>query len=186
MRGIPGSLILLVGLAAGCASQPVLSPGPRPAAPPPRVEAAPAPGPARIPRTDEAATERFLDTQIGASGGGSAQPAAEPAPGATSVDAYRQRPSPRTTDEAATQIFLDHEIERRRYASPVLVEPVVEPRTVYVEPRVVYVGHRPVMPWGTIFGASVGAVVGDASGHRGRGAAIGAGVGLLLDLSRPR
>lgn len=176
-------LVLLVPAAflAGCASHSV----PRPEAPPPRAELAPVTRPARPSRTDEAATERFLDERIGVIQRGGETQAAEPA-GSTSVDAYRQRPRPRATDEAATELFLDHEIERRRYVPPVRTEPVVEQRTVYVEPRVVYVGRRPVLPWATIFGASVGAAVGDASGHRSRGAAIGAGVGLLLDLTRTR
>ena len=78
--------------------------------------------PARTSRTDEAATERFLDAQIGGVG---AESEAMPAAGGTSVDAYRQRPQRRVTNEAATELFLDHEIERRRYVPPVRTEPVV-------------------------------------------------------------
>jgi len=179
MRVCRAAILVLAGMAAGCSSAPV----PRPLAPPPRAEMAPVTRPARTSRTDEAATERFLDAQIGGVG---AESEAMPAAGGTSVDAYRQRPQRRVTNEAATELFLDHEIERRRYVPPVRTEPVVEQRTVYVEPRVTYVGRRPTLPWATLFGASVGAVVGDASGHSGRGAAIGAGMGLLLDLSRTR
>lgn len=180
MRACRVALLVLAAIAAGCASAP---PAPRPSAPPPRAEQAPAPRSVRVPKTDEAATERFLDARIG---GVSAEPEVVPPAGGTSVDAYRQRPPRRVTNEAATEIFLDHEIERRRYVPPVRTEPVVEQRTVYVEPRVSYVDRRPTLPWATLFGASVGAAVGNASGHSGRGAAIGAGVGLLLDLSRTR
>lgn len=49
-------------------------------------------------------------------------------------------------------------------------------------------GHSVVgaLPWYTAYGAGVGALFGRAAGHTGRGAAIGAGVGLLLDMGRWR
>jgi Glycine-zipper domain len=39
-------------------------------------------------------------------------------------------------------------------------------------------------PVGTVVGAGVGAVIGNQSGRRGRGAWIGGGLGLLFDLNR--
>lgn len=177
----PAALVLIALLGVGCATQPV----PRAKAPPPRAEPIAVPRPVRSSTTNEEATERFLDAQIGVVRERPSEAPADATRG-TSVEAYRQRPEPRATDEAATQLFLDHEIERRRYVPPARVEQAVEVRTVYVEPRVIHVGRRPVFPWATVLGASVGAAVGDASGHRSRGTAIGAGIGLLLDLSRTR
>ncbi len=55
------------------------------------------------------------------------------------------------------------------------------------EPRYYY-GHRrhreTTFPVGTLVGAGVGAAIGRHNGHRGRGAWIGGGIGLLLDLNR--
>lgn len=39
-------------------------------------------------------------------------------------------------------------------------------------------------PVGTAVGAGIGAVIGNQSGHRGRGAFIGSNVGLLFDMAR--
>ena len=71
---------------------------------------------------------------------------------------------------------------------------------VEVEPQVVYVDHRydpngwrwheprwqrrSAFPINTLLGAGVGAIIGHQSGRRDRGALIGGGVGLLLDLPR--
>jgi hypothetical protein len=44
--------------------------------------------------------------------------------------------------------------------------------------------RRGFFPVGTAVGAGVGAVIGNQSGRRGRGAAIGAGLGLLFDITR--
>lgn len=44
--------------------------------------------------------------------------------------------------------------------------------------------RRGWFPVGTAVGAGVGAVIGNQSGRRGRGAAIGAGLGLLFDINR--
>lgn len=44
--------------------------------------------------------------------------------------------------------------------------------------------HRSTFPVNTVLGAGVGAIIGHQSHHRDRGAAIGAGIGLLLDLAR--
>lgn len=98
------------------------------------------------------------------------------------------------TDEAATELFLDHEIERRRYVAPAPVPSRVVER-VYVEsPADGYRDHyrmeqeyyRSRFPWNAAVGAGLGAVIGHQSGHRDQGAAIGAGVGLLFDVMRWR
>jgi hypothetical protein len=39
-------------------------------------------------------------------------------------------------------------------------------------------------PMGTVVGAGIGAVIGNQSGNRGRGAFIGSNVGLLFDMAR--
>ncbi len=44
--------------------------------------------------------------------------------------------------------------------------------------------HRSTFPVNTAIGAGLGAIIGRRSHHSGRGAAIGAGIGLLLDLAR--
>lgn len=96
-------------------------------------------------------------------------------------------PSQRTVimeNEEATQDFLQLQIERSSDVKPP-VEPKVQivERTVYVDsygdarPR----GPRSTFPIQTAIGAGVGAIIGNQSGDRGEGAAIGAGVGLLLD-----
>ncbi len=43
--------------------------------------------------------------------------------------------------------------------------------------------YHSTFPINTVVGAGVGAIIGHQSHHRGRGAAIGAGIGLLLDLA---
>jgi hypothetical protein len=140
------------------------------------------------PTTDEAATARFLDEQIR-----SREPVASRP---THADSYRDGRTAQTkTDEAATELFLDHEIERRRYVAPApepvrIVERIYEPvyvdrydeyRTVY---RVEHDRYRSRFPWNTAVGAGIGAIIGHQSGRRDRGAAIGAGVGLLFDMFR--
>lgn len=55
----------------------------------------------------------------------------------------------------------------------------------YLHDRAYRQDHRPSsFPVNTAIGAGVGAIIGHQSGHRGRGAWIGSGVGLLLDLNR--
>ena len=44
--------------------------------------------------------------------------------------------------------------------------------------------RRGWFPVGTVVGAGVGAVIGNQSGRRGRGAWIGGGLGLLFDINR--
>lgn len=58
---------------------------------------------------------------------------------------------------------------------------------VYYQHHQGYYGHsrpRSTFPWNTAVGAGLGAVIGHQSGRRDRGAAIGAGIGLLFDLAR--
>ncbi|MDO8349425.1 MAG: hypothetical protein Q7T30_04255 [Planctomycetota bacterium] len=111
-------------------------------------------------------------------------------------------------DDAATRAWLDQEIERNRYVPPPppveVVERIVE-RPVYVsapggyyepyayEPYAYrpyyhygsyqrHYDHPTTFPLHTALGAGIGAIVGHQSGHRGRGAWIGGGLGLLMDL----
>ncbi|MCA8942860.1 MAG: hypothetical protein KDB80_09905 [Planctomycetes bacterium] len=105
-----------------------------------------------------------------------------------------------TIDEGATRAFLDTQIEARAEDGPVKEPPPPPPpEVVYVEvpggypyprysyryPRTYYdpyAGHRLTLD-NTLLGAGLGAIIGHQSGHRDRGAAIGAGFGLLLDLA---
>lgn len=160
---IPG---LLLALVTGCSSAPtgtdglVAGPGLRTGEP---VTSK------RSDLTDQAASERFLREQIERQ-----TPKAEPPRDL------------RQTYEPETKRFLEGEIERR--------SPPQEPEVRYVE-RTVYVDrpydryrsgrdpHR--FPWGTAYGAGIGAVIGyQHHKQAGAGAAIGGGIGLLLDLSR--
>jgi len=113
-------------------------------------------------------------------------------------------------DDAATRAWLEQEIERNRYVPPPppveVVERVVE-RPVYVRDpdqgyrayhAAPYYGYydgyydgygrydrrysHNTFPLHTALGAGIGAVIGHQSGHRGRGAWIGSGLGLLIDL----
>lgn len=54
----------------------------------------------------------------------------------------------------------------------------------YVDSRRVRRRGTTPFPVGTAIGAGVGAIIGHQDGNRGRGALIGSGIGLLLDLSR--
>lgn len=116
-------------------------------------------------------------------------------------------------DDAATKAWLEGQIEQNRYVPPPpppppvqVVERVVE-RPVYVRERVAYEtypsygydgyytyqpyyygsyqrrSHHSTFPLNTALGAGVGAIIGHQSGHRGRGAWIGGGLGLLFDLN---
>jgi hypothetical protein len=124
--------------------------------------------------------------------------------------APQPQPAPSPTNEEATRAWLDRTIQERRNANPP-PEPIHEPveRTVYVErppegdasygysyDRGGQLAYGPYSqpgyggnPYGsfpvhTALGAGVGAVIGNQFHHQsGRGAAIGAGVGLLLDLA---
>ncbi len=60
------------------------------------------------------------------------------------------------------------------YGQPLYVQPY------YYRSR----GHRSTFPVNTAIGAGIGAIIGHQSHHRDRGAAIGAGIGLLFDLAR--
>ena len=138
-----------------------------------------------------------------------AMPLANAAPLGGSVRPVRAAPM----NEAATSAWLDQQIDQNRYVPPpppppppverVEVERVVE-QPVYVQERVVYAdgyyqpyyyggyygrpyeyrSHRSTtFPLHTALGAGLGAVIGHQSGHRGRGAWIGGGLGLLFDLN---
>jgi len=171
------SLTLLLALAAGCAGSPVPQPDP----PPPRMENAGRLAPdARTP-TDEQATEQWLEAQTATQGG--------------TVDS-RQRVRGRTpTDESATDAWLEQEQERRRYVPPAPPPPQVVERIVVETPNYPYYGDpyyggyrepQPTtpFPYYTASGAALGAAIGSTSCQAGEGAAIGAGVGLFLDLVR--
>jgi hypothetical protein len=92
------------------------------------------------------------------------------------------------TEEAATELYLDHEIARRRQVAAVEPPPRVVERPVADDwsraYEAEYRNYRSRFPWSTAAGAGLGAIIGHQSGHRGEGAAIGAGLGLLFDLGR--
>lgn len=115
----------------------------------------------------------------------------------------QQAPRPATTNEEATNAWLDQQIERNRYVPPPPpAQPVAEPPPPAPEPQVLYVEgdpyyrpiyyygpryeHRPApsttFPVHTAVGAGLGAIIGHQSGHKGEGAWIGGGLGLLMDL----
>lgn len=129
----------------------------------------------------------------------------EPVPPApVREQAPASRPVMPQHDEAATQKWLDGEIERAKEAQPPpppppqveVVERIVE-RPVHVhdpDPYVrtyypygygyyPYVSHRRygTFPANTILGAGVGAIIGRHNHHTARGAWIGSSVGFLLD-----
>ena len=91
------------------------------------------------------------------------------------------------TDETASREFLEQEIARKaRPPEPPPAPPAMD-RTVYLN-RVVYPetyeDPAAAFPWATLYGASIGALIGSNSHDTGEGAAIGAGIGFLLDLGR--
>ena len=136
------------------------------------------------------------------------QSPANQAPANQSPPVVQPPPQPaQQTNEEATRAWLDRTIEKRRNANPPV--PMQQPveRTVYVERpypegdasygydrggQLVYgpysspgYGGNPYgsFPIHTALGAGMGAVIGNQFHHQsGQGAAIGAGVGLLLDL----
>ena len=101
-----------------------------------------------------------------------------------SVPTYRVPP----TDEAASQAFLQQEIERKgRPPEPPPAPPIggdVVFRDRYVVPQGYYEDPAAAFPWSTAYGASIGALIGYGSDNAGEGAAIGAGIGFLFDLGR--
>lgn len=172
-------LACCVLLGASCATHPVSSVDVPPATEPwrsapatrPRAEirgpeAPAAEGPA-VDGTSDAATDRWLSEQIG-----------------TRIEEERQEQQARTNAEA----YRRAERQSRQR------ERVIERRTVYESPYYerpyyddgdVYRRHSyGFFPWNTLFFGGLGAVIGHQSGHRDRGLAIGAGVGLLLDTAR--
>ena len=101
-----------------------------------------------------------------------------------SAPTYRVPP----TDDAASQAFLDQEIERKgRPPEPPPAPPIggeMVYRDRYVVPQGYYEDPAAAFPWSTAYGASIGALIGYGSDHTGKGAAIGAGIGFLFDLGR--
>ena len=91
------------------------------------------------------------------------------------------------TDETASQEFLEQEIVRNaRPPEPPLLPPAVD-RMYYPNryiPQETSEDPTAAFPWATLYGASIGALIGSTSHDAGEGAAIGAGIGFLLDLGR--
>lgn len=127
----------------------------------------------------------------------------QPAMPSTHADRYRapSRSVPTVMSEEATRAYLDRAIEQRRLAQPVTPPPVVIERPVEVTQHQYHAVYdydpywqyrqspgtrrsRSTFPWNTAVGAGLGAIIGHQSGRRDRGAAIGAGIGLLFDLWR--
>lgn len=117
---------------------------------PPPVPVLTEPAPQPVPHTDDAATQRWLQQELGQQQAQAPKPAAEiPTPAAAPAAAKPQVLQPQRavpqTDEAATRAWLDRTIEERRAALPdqppepiyrtVTVErPVYVDRTVYAYP----------------------------------------------------
>lgn len=100
--------------------------------------------------------------------------------------------APVTNNEEARRAWFEQEIERARYVPP---PPIETPVTYQPPPQQYndgYYVNQPVdpncrqtaFPIHTALGATVGAIIGHQSGRDGEGAAIGAGLGLLFDLTR--
>ncbi|MFO1076723.1 MAG: hypothetical protein U1E73_03245 [Planctomycetota bacterium] len=118
--------------------------------------------PATLPAHDEAATQKWLETEI--------------------ERAKREEPPPPPPPEATA--------ERAYYASSAewhatANDPYDDGRYGY---RGAYRYHSydrrigvGTFPANTILGAGIGAIVGNQHGHRGRGAWIGGSIGFLLD-----
>ena len=175
------SLALLLPLAACATGTPV----PHVKAPPPRwTEPAGANTTNPSSRPDADASDRFLREEIERKG------RLAPLP-----PRYEVPPDTRQSYEPETKRFLDGEIDRK---TP---PPEPEVRYVYVDRSVSYGhtyeydrpyyshygyrGHRSTFPWYTAWGAGLGAVIGHQHHrHAGRGAWIGGGIGLLLDIGR--
>ncbi len=114
------------------------------------------------------------------------RPAAAPVPRGS-----EQQLAPNEGDSEARRAWFEQEIERARYVPP---PPPVETRIVYE--RVPYddgyyvrqpdcrYDDGPSFPINTAAGASLGAIIGNQSGHCDEGALIGAGIGLLFDFAR--
>ena len=181
----------------GCATQ---HPVPRVDSPPPHwQEPARATGAAVGSRPADDPTDRFLAEEIARKSGNPAAPPLAPR--------YAPPPDTRQSYEPETKRFLDSEIERK---TPPPEPPPEEQqvryiqRTVYVDgpygrryyygypyygERHVHYGRYPrsTFPVNTVLGAGIGAVIGNQHRHRAaRGAWIGGGIGLLLDLASGR
>ncbi len=102
-------------------------------------------------------------------------------------------------DEEATDRYLERMLERGRLADPIKEPPPPPPAPYATAPIRLHERYwfldesgeyrpRPRPPRlplaGTLLGAGIGAIIGHQSGRRDKGAAIGAGIGLLLDAAR--
>ncbi|HLQ36358.1 MAG TPA: YMGG-like glycine zipper-containing protein [Planctomycetota bacterium] len=133
-------------------------------APPAAAPAAP-----RTNATDEAATQRWLQQQIEDRNAVNPERAPEPIYQEVERTVYVDRPVYyRGCDPYGYGYSYDYDSCGR---------PVYEPR---------YYGYRrgTDFPINTALGAGLGAIIGNQSHRSGRGAAIGAGIGLLFDLGR--
>ena len=92
------------------------------------------------------------------------------------------------TDDAASQAWLEQEIERKGRPPELPPAPPIGGGTAYrdryVAPEGYYEDPAAAFPWSTAYGASIGALIGYGSDNAGEGAAIGAGIGFLFDLGR--
>lgn len=100
-------------------------------------------------------------------------------------------PSPFVHDPAIRSLY--GETVTTPAAAPAVEAPVATPAAATATASTVTYAHgeaypcwrarEPFVPVATIFGAGLGAAL-SASGHRGEGALLGAGFGLLFDLQR--
>ena len=173
-------LALLLG---ACATR---NPVPRPETPPPRwVDPAGASGQNAKGRFEGGdASDRFLRDEIERKTHLAPVPAPQPR--------YVVPQDTRQSYEPETKRFLEGEIGRK---TP---PPEPEVRYVYIDRPLVYgrdydygrpayYGQRreSSFPWNAAWGAGIGAIIGNQHHHQaGRGAWIGGGIGLLLDIAR--
>ncbi len=133
--------------------------------------------PAAAAPTDEAATRAWLDRTI------EERRSAEPPPPAPIYQTvehtvYVDRPVYYTGSRYRSAWYDDD----CRYDGYRHYDDCGEP--IYTSRSSYYRGsHRSSFPVHTVVGAGLGAIIGHQSHHRDRGAAIGAGIGLLLDLA---
>jgi hypothetical protein len=158
MKGLRVDWVVLAVAIAGCSAPP------RSSEPPPvsRVQP-PAPRYVETPRErmggkaaplDQAASDRFLQEQIARRA--AAPPIKEPMPAPAPEVRYHELPG-------GYRYAYPHRYGYRRYGG--------------------WYGATPVA-WNTALGAGLGAVIGHQDGKTWEGAAIGGGVGLLLDWMR--
>ena len=137
--------------------------------PPPRWSE-PAPSSSRPATTNDDAADRFLQQEIERKSGSGG---------------YVVPRDTRQSYEPETVRFLGEEIERK--TPPPAPEVRYVERSVYVDRPYSYGPYeyrrRSTFPWGTAYGAGIGAIIGHQSHRTNRGAWIGGGIGLLFDLA---